>query len=290
MKILILGANGMIGHQMWRKLDQAFPGQVWGSVRNEATFYKKFGIFKSERLIPHLDVTDFVKTQRVLDEHKPDVILNCIGITLRKPEIKNSELCLEVNSMFPHRLSFWVKKNKTRLIHFSTDCVFDGSDGLYDEDSDPTAKDVYGKTKFLGEVSGQGCLTLRTPILGREIEGKTELVEWFLAQKNKKIKGFANAIYSGITSPEIAKQVIQIIKNYPNLEGLYQISSQPISKYDLLVMLNEIAAVDATIERDETYATNKSLDSKKYRQLTGYQPPSWHYMLTEMMGEKYDSN
>lgn len=286
MKILIFGANGMIGHQMWYKLNKEFPGSVYGTVRKEASFYEKFKIFNTDYLIPNLDITDFVKVLKVLDEVKPDVILNCIGITLRKPEIKNPELCQEVNSLFPQRLGRWAAQHQKRLIHFSTDCVFGGGDGMYTEDSIPDAKDVYGKTKFLGEVLGSHSLTLRCPIIGREIEGKTELIEWFLQQRNKAIKGYSKAIYSGITSAEMARQIILIIRKYPNLTGLYQISSEPISKYDLLVLLNEISALNATIHKDESYSTNKSLDSKKYRQLTGYNPPSWSSMLREMMEEK----
>lgn len=286
MKILIFGANGMIGHQMWYKLNKEFPNSVFGTVRKDATYYEKFKIFDTKFLIPNLDVTNIQKVFHVLDQLKPDVVINCVGITLRKPEIKNPELCQEVNSLFPQRLGRWAAQHQKRLIHFSTDCVFSGGDGLYTELSIPDAQDVYGKTKFLGEVLSNYALTLRCPIIGREIEGKTELIEWFLKQKNSTIKGYSKAIYSGITSAEMARQIIYIIRKYPNLTGLYQISSEPISKYDLLVMLNQISGLNATINKDESYSTNKSLDSKKYRQLTGYNSPSWNSMLSEMMEEK----
>ncbi|MES2803314.1 MAG: SDR family oxidoreductase [Bdellovibrionota bacterium] len=286
MKILVFGASGMIGHQMWYKLNKEFPGMVYGTVRQSANHYDRFKIFDSKFLIPNLDVTDFSKVLQVLEQVKPDVVLNCVGITLRKPEIKNFELTLEVNSLFPQRLGRWAAQHQKRLIHFSTDCVFAGSDGMYTEVSIPDAQDVYGKTKFLGEVLGNYSLTLRCPIVGREIEGKTELIEWFLKQKNNKITGYAKAIYSGITSAEMARQIILILRKFPNLTGLYQISSEPISKYELLKLLNQISTTGASIDKDESYSTNKSLDSKKYRQLTGYVPPSWGAMLTEMMEEK----
>lgn len=286
MKILVFGASGMIGHQMWYKLNKEFPNSVYGTVRKGADYYKHFNIFNTDYLIPNLDVTDFTNVLKVLDQLKPDVVLNCIGITLRKPEIKNLELCLEVNSLFPQRLGRWAAQHHKRLIHFSTDCVFGGGAGMYTEESIPDAQDVYGKTKFLGEVLGSHSLTLRCPIIGREIAGKTELIEWFLQQRNKTIKGYANAIYSGITSAEMARQISLIIRKYPNLTGLYQISSEPISKYDLLVLLNEISNLNITVEKDNSYSTNKSLDSKKYRQLTGYNSPSWRAMLSEMMEEK----
>ncbi len=287
MKILVFGANGMIGHQMWYKLNKEFPGQVYGTVRQSVQHYEQFKIFDLKYLIPNLDVTDFDKVLQVLDRVKPDVVLNCIGITLRKPEAKNLELCVEVNSLFPQRLDKWAAQHQKRLIHFSTDCVFAGSDGMYSETSIPDAQDIYGKTKFLGEVSGSHSLTLRCPIIGREIDGKTELVEWFLKQKNNKIKGYAKAIYSGITSAEMARQIILIIRKFSNLTGLYQISSEPISKYELLQLLNQISGLGVTIDKDEAYSTNKSLDSKKYRQVTGYVPPLWSAMLTEMMEEKF---
>ncbi len=287
MKILVFGASGMIGHQMWYKLNKEFPGHVYGTVRQSLNHYEQFKIFDSKYLIPNLDATDFAKVLQVLDQVKPDVVLNCIGITLRKPEAKNLELCTEVNSLFPQRLDKWAAQHQKRLIHFSTDCVFAGSDGMYSETSIPDAQDIYGKTKFLGEVSGSHSLTLRCPIIGREIEGKTELVEWFLKQKNNKIKGYANAIYSGITSAEMARQIILIIRKFSNLTGLYQISAAPISKYELLQLLNQISGLGVTIDKDEGYSTNKSLDSKKYRQVTGYVPPLWSAMLTEMMEEKF---
>lgn len=287
MKILIFGANGMIGHQMWYKLNKEFPGSVYGTVRKDAAYYDQFKIFNTQFLIPNLDVTNTAQVLKVLDQVNPDVVLNCVGITLRKPEIKDPELCQNVNSLFPQRLGRWAAQHQKRLIHFSTDCVFAGGDGMYTELSIPDAQDVYGKTKFLGEVLGSHSLTLRCPIIGREIEGKTELIEWFLQQRNKTIKGYSKAIYSGITSAEMARQIILIIRKYPNLTGLYQISSEPISKYDLLNLLNQISSLKVTINKDESYSTNKSLNSKKYRQLTGYNPPSWTSMLSEMMEETF---
>jgi len=291
MKILVFGANGMIGHQMWMKLNAIYPGQVYGTVRKDLSYYEKFKIFDVDKLVPYVDVSRFEAVMEVLNKIQPDVILNCVGITLRKPEIKNTELTMQVNALFPQKLSRWVAQNKhSRLIHFSTDCVFSGAAaGLYTEDSIPDAQDVYGQTKFLGEVFGPNVLTVRCPIIGREIEGKTELIEWFLAQNHKKIRGYANAIYSGITTCEMSKQIIQIIQKHRELNGLWQISSDPISKYELLKKLGQITQYDIEIEKDESYATNKGLDSKKYRQLTGFQSPSWDVMLKEMMSEIFYS-
>lgn len=286
MKILIFGASGMIGHHVWYKLNKEFPGQVYGTVRKKVSEYEKYGFFCPEKLISSIDVVDFEHVINTLNKINPDVVINCVGITLRKPEIKDLDYCLKVNSLFPQKLGRWASEKNKRLIHLSTDCVFSGKDSFYTENSIPDADDIYGRTKFLGEVLGSHSLTIRCPLIGREIEGKTELIEWFFKQKDLTIKGFSKAIYSGLTTAEFSRELIKIIKNYTSLTGLIQISSDPISKYELLKQLNEISQNNCKLLIDDSYATNKSLNSEKYRQLTGYVSPCWKSMLEELVLEK----
>jgi len=270
-KILVLGATGMIGHRIYLEALKSFKGDVLGISRRG---------FKE---IISLDVQDWNLIRQFLDNHKPDWIINAVGITLRKPELKIFDTTLEVNALFPHRLEKWCEQNSKRLIHLSTDCVFSGETGAYVEESIPSAKEIYGKTKFLGEVIGESALTLRFSCIGREREGKTELLEWFLAQKGKTINGFSNAIYSGLTNIVIAKEVLKIIHHYPELSGLYQISSSPISKYELLCLAKKAFNVDVSIVPDANFFSDKSLLCDKYKMATGFKSASWPEMLDELV-------
>ena len=287
MKIVILGASGMIGHQLWRRLNAKYPDCVWGTVRKAKEHYEQFKFFNMKRLIGNIEASDFEKVKEVLNTVKPDIVLNCIGLTLRKKEMENVFLCLEVNGMLPHRIDSWAKENNSKLIHFSTDCVFDGKIGSYSEFSAPSARDLYGQTKYLGEVKhSESCLTIRVPVIGREIEGKTELIEWFLSQKNSKAKGFASVYYSGITTIRLAYEIITIIEKYPKLSGIIQISTNKISKYNLLLLLDKYFDTNVELEVDNTIKSDKSLNADKYKQLTDFKAPSWEAMIKELAEDR----
>ncbi|MCB0368267.1 MAG: SDR family oxidoreductase, partial [Bdellovibrionales bacterium] len=279
MKILILGANGMIGHQLWKYLSFESSNQIYGTVRKDWQFYSQFGIYTKNNLFSNMDAVNFHSFEKLFNDLNPQVILNCIGITLRKTDLKDSLKTIEVNGVFPHKIQNWCHKNNSKLIHFSTDCVFDGQSGYYNEESLPSAKDIYGKTKFLGEVTYGNALTLRTPVIGPELEGKTELLEWFLGQKNTKVKGFSKVIYSGTTTLNLSKEIYNIIQNHPSLCGLYHISGPEISKFDLLTMINKYIDNKVDIEDFSEIVSNKSLDCSKYSLATNYIPPSWEDMI-----------
>ena len=182
MKIFILGAGGMIGHKMYQEISK-HHAETYACFRKPFDHYKAFDIFNPKKVIDNIDVLPFENLEKALNEIKPDVILNCVGITLSKAEIKDLNYCLELNSFLPQRLKCWAAQNGAKLIHFSTDCVFDGTQGSYVENSYPSATDIYGRTKYLGEVHGPNCLTLRGSMIGPELYGKTELLEWALSQK-----------------------------------------------------------------------------------------------------------
>lgn len=285
-KILILGAGGMLGHQMLLKLMAEFPrSKVYGTVRKPKEHYQ--GRLPLENLLEEVDVAKPELLLQTLEKINPDVIVNCVGITLRKPDLNDMEKCIEINSMLPHRVALWAKAQGKRLIHFSTDCVFDGKKGSPYFDFDmPTADDLYGKSKFLGEVHGDHALTMRLSIVGLELESKSELVEWFLQQTNKTVKGFANTIYSGLTTLQVAAEVAKIIRDYPALNGLYQVAGPPISKYELLKLLNKYFDVRAVIEKETAHVSNKTLDCSRYAEQTGFKSPSWEEMIQEMATNK----
>lgn len=280
MKILILGVDGMVGHRIWLETNSLWGKSVFGTLRKPNTF----NLF-NENVFDNFDVSEWDKVEALLNNIKPDFIINAVGITIRKPEMSDFNKALAINSFFPRRLLKWAQAHDSRVIHFSTDCVFDGGVGHYLETSQPTAKDNYGVTKFLGEIEGQRALTLRFSCIGRELHSHTELLDWFLSQKGKTIKGYSNAIYSGLTSNVIAKEVCRIIKDHPNLEGIFQLSSEPISKYDLLCLAKNSFKIDVEIEKFENYTSDKTLICDKYKKATSFKPASWKEMMEEISND-----
>lgn len=287
MKILVIGGAGMLGHQCFLKLRKSFGiEQVGCTLRKNRAHYAKLDLFSTGPVFDGLDVSSFGNLENCLNTFQPQVIVNCIGLTLRKPEMADYDKALEINAMLPHRLALWGLNHKARVIHFSTDCVFDGGTGGYTELHIPTAKDHYGKTKFLGEISYPNSLTLRLSIVGRELEGKTELIEWFLSQKGKTVGGYSEVLYSGLTTNYVADEVIRLIRHFPQLSGLYQASSEPISKYDLLNIVNRTYDTKTFIEKNDKYKSNKVLLCDKYQKATGFQKPSWTHMIEKMKEEE----
>lgn len=289
MKILVIGAGGMIGHKMFQVLKE-HGHQTYGTIRQAITQYEKFNLFKKDELFDGVDVLDHPKIVQILDDVKPDVILNCVGITLRKPEIKDFEYCKKINTEFPRFLESWAETNKSYLIHFSTDCVFSGKDGPYTEESPTSAEDVYGRTKAEGEVTGPNSLTLRGSMIGRELYGKTELLEWAISQKTKQVKGFSKAIYSGVTTNVMAELVVKLIAMPKKITGLYQVSSEPISKLDLLKLIDKYFELNMAISEDSSYATSKVLISDKLKKTTGFNCPSWPEMVDGLTKDLFKYN
>lgn len=287
MKVMVIGGAGMLGHQMFLKLQDAFgPEAVGCTLRKSRDHYKKFGLFSKGLVFDRTDVTDFSHLQEVLCSFQPTAIVNCVGLTLRKPELGDFERCLEVNAMVPHWLAKWGEQNGARVLHFSTDCVFDGKKGNYRESDLPTAKDLYGRSKFLGEILYPNSVTLRLSIVGRELEAKTELIEWFLSQKGKSVKGYSQVRYSGLTTNVVADEVIRILRDFPKLHGVYQVSSEPISKFELLRILNEVYQTKTEIVPFADAISDKTLNCDLYSKATGFKRPQWQEMLMKMKQEE----
>lgn len=286
MKILVLGGSGMVGHKMWQHLRETFP-ETYASVRKDAAFYRKYDFFDESKLVDHLDVQDINKLMRTLDELKPRYVINCIAVTLRRDALNRYSETIYLNSMLPHLLKEWANRNNARVIHFSTDCVFSGKEGSYTEDSPTDAQDLYGQSKALGEIVGDNTLTLRCSVIGRELEYKTELLEWFLSQKGKSVSGYNRVIFSGITTIQMSKFVRRLIEDDMPITGIYQIASPQISKYDLLCRIKERFKCDIGIEKDEEHISNKSLMGDKFFLETGYEVPSWEMMIEELAKDPY---
>lgn len=283
MKILIFGISGMLGHKVWQVTNTEFTNSVFGTIRKTKSELSQFDIFKSENIFENVDIQNTKQVLSILDNLKPDFIINCTGVTLRKSENKDIEKNMLINSLFPQVLALWAKNNQSRLIHFSTDCVFDGLTGNYTETDYPTASDAYGVSKFLGEVCSSNSLSLRVSIVGRELFGKTELIEWFLSQRNKTVNGYSQVYYTGLTTNFLAHEIVRIMKNYPTLSGLYQVSSEKISKYQLLVLLNKKFNNKAEIIEDNSKKSDKSLNCDKYIKATGFIKPNWVDMIDDLV-------
>lgn len=278
MKILILGGNGMIGHKMGQVLS-AQNHEIVISIRE-----KKDLTLKSIPSKTKVFFNDFLKDNILvfLDKVNPDVIINAIGVTIRRGSTKNISDKIYLNSFFPHQLSNWALAFKKRLIHFSTDCVFSGSEGSYLEDTTPDALDYYGKTKGLGEVNSKSSLTIRSSIIGPELFNKTELFEWIINNKEKEINGFSRVMYSGVTTVYMAKLVADLIDNHKNLSGIYNVASKPISKFELLHLINNNFDLGLIINADKTVISNKTLNASKIEKEIGLQPPSWDELIFEL--------
>ncbi|HZL09024.1 MAG TPA: SDR family oxidoreductase [Prolixibacteraceae bacterium] len=281
MRVFIFGVSGLIGHKLFQELSANF--EVFGTLHKSKIQYGNLPLFSNKNVIENIDVTNFELLKEVICNVNPDVILNCVGITKRKIDIKNPLDVLIINSVFPHQLANWAKANQKRVIHFSTDCVFDGEIGNYNETSLTTAKDLYGRTKALGEINYNHTLTIRSSFIGQELFDKTELLDWFLSQNGKQIKGFKNTFYSGVSTIFMAEVVKNIISNFPNLSGLYNLSpDKPISKYDLLSIAKEAFRINVDILPDLKHAHFPTLDASKLKHEINLVVPSWKKMMNEL--------
>lgn len=278
MNILILGGGGLIGHTLFMRFLDRFDN-VHCTLRGKSAR----ALFKCGHVYESVDVRDSTRIRELLDYVAPDVVLNCVGITKRKPEIEDMEQAIEINSLFPHRLARWASELGFRVIHFSTDCVFDGAVGNYHESSDTTGRDTYGKTKALGEIRYPHSLTIRSSFIGREISGKTEFLEWALSMRGQSVRGFDNAWYSGVSTLEMARVVGDIVEFHPNLCGLLQLATdKPVSKFGLLQHIDAAFGIGLQIERDSNFETQPTLDGTMLQKAMRLKLPDWPAMMSEL--------
>ena len=282
-RVLVLGASGMLGSTLFRAFSRDPELQTFGSIR-EASAKRHFAPELHDALIPnvHLDGESGLLTAFALA--KPDVVVNCIGIIKQLPNANDHLESLAINATLPHRLAKYCDATGARLVHFSTDCVFSGKQGNYREEDFPDAYDLYGRSKFLGEVSYENSVTLRTSIIGHELDRSKSLVDWFLSQSGE-VKGFTKAIFSGLPTIEVARVVKEYVIPNPNLSGLFHLSVDPINKYDLLNLVASTYGKTVQITADDKLVIDRSLNSDRFRTVTGFMPKPWPELIDDMHKE-----
>ncbi len=279
MKILVMGASGMIGSAMLRVLAQHETWEVYGTAR-ESAIRSCFPEAVATNIFTNIDCEN-TDISLLFKKLMPSVVINCIGLTKHLPEADDPLRAIPLNSLWPHRLNKYCEEYNARLIHISTDCIFSGDKGNYSEKEPSDAQDIYGKSKFIGEVIDSRAVTLRTSTIGHEISTKNGLLEWFLSQE-EKCKGFAKAIFSGLPTVILAELIRDYVIPNKYLSGLYHVSGPAISKYDLLNIIAKEYNKVIDIEYDESFKIDRSLNAEKFNKLTGFVTPDWNSLIKYM--------
>jgi len=282
MRVLIVGGGGMLGHQLFKHLRVDHDTRV--TLWRDLSAYADFGLFTNKDAYQLVDVRDTDHILEVFSDFHPAAVINAVGAVKQRGAVKIDVADLEINALFPHRIANLCRAIGSRLIHVSTDCVFSGMTGNYTEDDLPDPDDFYGRSKLLGEVCEDHCVTLRTSIIGRQLFHKKSLLEWFLAQSGQ-IKGFKRAIFSGFTTLELSRVIERLLVGHPNASGIYHVSSQPISKFDLLMLIKAALNLPIEIVPDGSVICDRSLDSTRFREKFGYEPPTWEMMIEELAND-----
>lgn len=281
-KILVLGASGMIGHMMFKVLSRYENYDVYGTVRMTENLTKYFSADLVPKLRPAVDANNFDMILRSLAAVQPNVVINCIGVIKHVPFWGKDPLTIiNINSQLPHRVSLACRAAGARFIQISTDCVFEGTKGNYTEQDNADATDIYGRTKFLGEVHYPHCLTIRTSAIGPELGGGFGLLEWFLEQEGE-VKGFTKAIFSGFPTNVLGEIMGDVILPNESLNGLYHVASTPISKYDLLQLIAEVYRKKNKINKEDGFFCDRSLNSTKFRNITKFKNENWKSLIIKM--------
>ncbi len=286
MKALILGGEGMLGHKMFQTLRNRrwdVGCSILGSLAEP--FYSRIDLFHEAAALERVNAMDLPALGCRLADLQPEFIVNCIGIVKQREESKSAIPSIVLNSLLPHKLAEFAGAWGGRIIHFSTDCVFSGRKGQYTEEDPSDAEDLYGKSKHLGEVAAKNALTLRTSIIGRELAQFKSLLEWFLAQRGKTIKGFAKVIYSGVTTNYLSELVGRIIEERPDLNGVYQVAGPPISKHELLCRLKDAYGLDVEIQPYDGESSDRSMIGDKFIRATGFDRPSWPDLISQLVND-----
>jgi dTDP-4-dehydrorhamnose reductase len=278
-RILIFGATGMLGHVLRETCEGLM--ETHATVRAEGAD-TRIPPGARERLLTGVRVEEPATVEWALDHVAPDVAVNCIGIVKQSDAARDAARMDRVNARFPHELAAACAARGVRLVHVSTDCVFSGRRGRYTEDDVPDPVDEYGRSKLAGEVEGPGVLTVRTSMIGRELGTRNGLLEWFLAQAGGSVAGFARAVFTGPTVPELSRVIARVATDHPTLEGTFHVGAEPISKLDLLMKARAAFDLDVEIDPVDEPVVDRSLDSTRMRTSTGWNPPGWDRMLEEL--------
>jgi dTDP-4-dehydrorhamnose reductase len=289
MRLLVFGASGMLGHKLVQVASRSVD--TFGTIRYRTPGFDALNLDAHATIVDGVAAEDADSVVRVLGSVRPDVVVNCVGIVKQSEAAKDPTLSVSINGLFPHRLASLCRVGDARLIHVSTDCVFSGRQGFYGENDEPDPVDMYGRTKLVGEVVGGESLTIRTSIIGRELAGAHGLMEWFLAERSGRVRGFRNAIFSGFTTVALSRLILQIATSQRELDGLYHVASESISKFDLLALVNHAYDLGVSIEPDDDFHCDRSLNGARFLNATGFSVPSWPEMIDEIRADNtpYDS-
>lgn len=288
MRLLVVGGTGMLGHKLLQILGRKYP-ETYATVRQDMSGppFNRVPFLQTEKVLGGVDVWDIGSLRRVVQDLRPDYVLNCVGVIKQHKSSAAAIPCIRINSLLPHEIAEIALDCGSRVIHFSTDCVFDGKRGLYAEEDIPNATDLYGRSKAMGELFYENALTLRTSIIGRELQSHASLLDWFLSQAGGHTRGFTRAIYSGVTTNQIAHVLELIVEKFPTLSGLYQIVAEPISKHALLLLVKQKFGIDVDIEPYDGFCIDRSMRGGKFQSVTGYQSPSWPDLIQELANESH---
>lgn len=270
----------MLGSAVIKLLRARADWQVFGTVRSENA-KTLFMSDIAECLSFGVDVEQNDSLIEVFSRIRPNVVINCVGLVKQLVVAEDPLQAIPINAILPHRLARLCKLAGARLVHISTDCVFSGDKGLYTEADAADATDLYGRSKYLGEVDYPHAITLRTSIIGHELEGARSLLGWFLAQTGS-VKGYRRAIFSGLPTVEVARVIRDYVIPHPELHGLYHVSAAPISKFDLLTLVAQIYGKTIEIVADDQLVIDRSLDSTQFRLATGFSPKPWAELISSM--------
>jgi dTDP-4-dehydrorhamnose reductase len=270
----------MMGSAVFRVFAQSDEYSVMGSARS-AGVLRLLPSELRDQVVCGVDVENTDSLMRLFALVRPNVVINCIGLVKQLAEADDPLAAIPINALLPHRVARLCDVAGARLIHMSTDCVFAGTRGMYSEQDVSDAKDLYGRSKYLGEVDCPHAVTLRTSIIGHELSSANGLVGWFLAQQGP-VKGYARAIFSGLPTVELARVIRDFVVPNPELRGLYHVSAEPINKYELLKLVAQVYGKAIDITPDDKLEIDRSLDSSRFREITGYQPPAWPELVRRM--------
>jgi dTDP-4-dehydrorhamnose reductase len=279
-RVLVLGASGMLGNAVFRLFAQSASFLTVGSVRSN-NLLRYLAKDLHNRVICGVDVENLDSLTGLFVKARPDVVINCIGLVKQLAAIDDPLAVIPVNALLPHRLARLCDVAGARLVHISTDCVFSGVKGMYTEADVSDAKDLYGRSKYMGEVNYPHAITLRTSIIGHELSGSQSLVGWFLAQQ-EGVRGFRRAIFSGLPTVELALVIRDYVIPRPELHGLYHVSAKVINKYELLRLVANVYGKSVEIHPDDQMVIDRSLDSTLFCQATDYQPKEWSELIQLM--------
>lgn len=280
MRVLVLGASGMLGNAVFRVMYENQVWSVYGTVRSNYA-PDAFSDNQKKQIITGFDVQDNDALTKLFGAIKPDVVVNCVGLIKQLADADDPLITLPINAMLPHRLAHLCGLVGARLIHVSTDCIFAGTKGNYKETDISDAVDLYGKSKFIGEVDYPHAITLRTSIIGHELNSANGLIGWFLAQQNS-CKGYTKAIFSGLPTVVLAKIMRDVVIPASQLRGVYHVAAQPISKFDLLTLVAEVYGKKIEIIPDSKLVIDRSLNADKFIKTTTYVPPDWRELIQVM--------